>query len=91
VGPRYVEKRKILPSRESNPDRPARRYTTELSRLLYELKESYAGFEALTAVVMKDYLSWDITPCNPLKVSLCWVATCFVLIYCLAYASILKM
>jgi hypothetical protein len=27
------------------------------------------GFEALTAVVMKTYIFWDITPCSPLKVS----------------------
>jgi hypothetical protein len=29
----------------------------------------YAGFEILTAVVMKSTIFWDITPCSPLKVS----------------------
>jgi hypothetical protein len=28
---------------------------------------NYAGFEALTAVVMKISIFWDITPCSPLK------------------------
>jgi hypothetical protein len=27
------------------------------------------GFEVLTAVVMKSFVSWDITPCIPLKVN----------------------
>jgi hypothetical protein len=27
------------------------------------------GFEALSAVVMKSSLFWDITPCSPLKVN----------------------
>jgi hypothetical protein len=27
------------------------------------------GFEVLTAVVMKSYIFWDITPCIPLKVN----------------------
>jgi hypothetical protein len=27
----------------------------------------YAGFEVLTAVVMKSIIFWDITPCSPLS------------------------
>jgi hypothetical protein len=30
----------------------------------------YVGFERLTAVVMKNTVFWDITPCSPLKVNL---------------------
>jgi hypothetical protein len=26
-----------------------------------------AGFEVLTAFVVKSYIFWDITPCSPLK------------------------
>jgi hypothetical protein len=29
----------------------------------------YVGFAALTAVVMKSYISWDIMPCSLLKVN----------------------
>jgi hypothetical protein len=29
----------------------------------------YAGFEVLTAVVMKSSIFWDITMCSPLKVN----------------------
>jgi hypothetical protein len=29
----------------------------------------YVGFEVLTAVVMKNTIFWDITPCSPLKVN----------------------
>jgi hypothetical protein len=28
-----------------------------------------SGFEVLTAVVIKSFIFWDITPCSPLKVS----------------------
>jgi hypothetical protein len=28
-----------------------------------------AGFEVLTAGVMRSYVFWDITPCSPLEVS----------------------
>jgi hypothetical protein len=34
------------------------------------------GFEVLTAVVMKSYIFWDMTPCSPLKVSLRSGGTC---------------
>jgi hypothetical protein len=27
------------------------------------------GFEVLTAVIMKNFFFWDITPCSPLKVN----------------------
>jgi hypothetical protein len=29
----------------------------------------YAGFEVLTAVVMKSTIFWDITPYSPLKIN----------------------
>jgi hypothetical protein len=32
-----------------------------------DLMYKYVGFEILTAVVMKSTISWDITPCCPLK------------------------
>jgi hypothetical protein len=35
--------------------------------MTYE-KEKYTGFEVLTAVVIKSYICWDVTPCSPLKV-----------------------
>jgi hypothetical protein len=28
----------------------------------------YVGFEVLTAVIMRNSIFWDITPCSPLKV-----------------------
>jgi hypothetical protein len=31
----------------------------------------FVQFEVLTAVVMKSSIFWDITPCNPLKVTRC--------------------
>jgi hypothetical protein len=34
------------------------------------------GSEVLTAVVMKSYIFWDITPCSPLKVNLRFVEEC---------------
>jgi hypothetical protein len=57
---------------------------------------SYVGFEALTAVVMKSSVFWDITQCNPLKINRCFEGTalldnCFMLVSCLAYSSALKM
>jgi hypothetical protein len=30
---------------------------------------SYVGFEVLTAVVMKNSIFWDTTPCGPFKVN----------------------
>jgi hypothetical protein len=33
-------------------------------------------FEALTAVVMKSPIFWDITPCSPLKVNRRFGGTC---------------
>jgi hypothetical protein len=46
-----------------------------------------AGFEVLTAVVMKSTVFWDITPCSPLETLL---AIYFMLVYFLAYSSTLK-
>jgi hypothetical protein len=45
------------------------------------------GFEVLTAVVMKSTISWDITPCSPLRVNrrfrgtyrLPWISACHLL------------
>jgi hypothetical protein len=36
----------------------------------------FAGFEVLTAVVMKSSLFWDITPCCPLEVNRRFRGTC---------------
>jgi hypothetical protein len=44
--------------------------------------------EVLTRVVTESSLSWDITPCSPLKAML---AACMMLVCCLAYPSKLKM
>jgi hypothetical protein len=30
---------------------------------------NYVGFKVLTAVVMKNYIFWNITPCSPVKVN----------------------
>jgi hypothetical protein len=40
-----------------------------------EKQSCLVGFEVLTAVVMKNTILWDITPCSPLKVNLL-LATC---------------
>jgi hypothetical protein len=32
----------------------------------------YVGFEVFTAVVIKSTIFWDITPCSPLSVNLCF-------------------
>jgi hypothetical protein len=34
------------------------------------------GYEVLTAVVIKNYIFWDITPCSLLKVNRCFGGTC---------------
>jgi hypothetical protein len=36
----------------------------------------FAGFEVLTAVVMKNTIFWDITPCTPLIVNRCLGGKC---------------
>jgi hypothetical protein len=33
-----------------------------------EQQESHIGVQVLTALVMRSYVFWDITPCSPLKV-----------------------
>jgi hypothetical protein len=49
----------------------------------YILFKSCAGFEVLTAVVIKSYIFWDITPCSLLKINrrfgrtYALLATCF--------------
>jgi hypothetical protein len=41
------------------------------------IHETVVGIEVLSAVVMKSYIFWDITPCSPLKVNqLCWPPAC---------------
>jgi hypothetical protein len=35
----------------------------------------FAGFEVLTAVVMKSTIFWNITPCSPLKVNRRYIGT----------------
>jgi hypothetical protein len=55
------------------------------------------GFEVLTAVVMKNPIFWNVTPCSPLKAirrfgGICSsIATCFMLVSGLPYSSTLKM
>jgi hypothetical protein len=34
-----------------------------------ESVRNHAGFEVLTAAIMKSSIFWDITPCSPLKVN----------------------
>jgi hypothetical protein len=49
------------------------------------------GSLPLTAVVMKNSVLWDITPCSPLKDNIRSVlATCFTLVSCLAHSLTLK-
>jgi hypothetical protein len=63
------------------------------------LNTNKVEFEVLTAVIMKSYISWDITPHSPLKIdgkirsntlppssvsSKALLATCFMLVSCLA-------
>jgi hypothetical protein len=53
---------------------------------------SVLGFEVLTAVVMKNSIFRDITPCSPLKVNRRFGETCLIhLVSCLAYSSSMKM
>jgi hypothetical protein len=33
---------------------------------------SEVGFEVLTEATMKSYISWDIMPCNPMKLTDFW-------------------
>jgi hypothetical protein len=42
----------------------------------YKVTFNYVGFEVLTAVVMKNSVFWDITPCSPLKVKRRMGETC---------------
>jgi hypothetical protein len=34
------------------------------------------GYEVLTPVVMKNFIFWDATPCNPLEVNLTFSGLC---------------
>jgi hypothetical protein len=71
---------------------------------LRKVARYYVG--VLTAVKMKSYIFWDINPCSPLKFNRCFgliyrlhlqgrrirfLASCFALVYCLAYSWILDM
>jgi hypothetical protein len=42
-----------------------------LPYILLVIVPSLVGSDVLTAVVMKSYVFWDITPCSPLKVNRC--------------------
>jgi hypothetical protein len=45
-------------------------HSSTLSDLnIVDMFEKIARFEVLTAVVMNSSISWDITPCSPLKLS----------------------
>jgi hypothetical protein len=35
--------------------------------MLCARSQSYVGFEVFTAVVMKNIIFWDVTPCSPLS------------------------
>jgi hypothetical protein len=41
-----------------------------------EEEQEVIRFEVPAAVVMKGYISWDIAPCNPLKVNRRFGGTC---------------
>lgn len=72
-----------------------------------KLKSVYVGYEALTTVVVKSSILWNITPCNTLKINLCFGETCrfhlqsrnqrearrslLTLVSCLIYSTTLKM
>jgi hypothetical protein len=43
------------------------RFWSWMAQPLYQW--NYVGFEVLTAVVMKNTIFWDITPCSPLSVN----------------------
>jgi hypothetical protein len=45
-------------------------------------KSVYAGYEVLTAVLVKSSIFWIITPCNPLEIN-----RCFGEIYCVRLQS----
>jgi hypothetical protein len=49
-----------------------------------KLSNTYVGFEAVAAVVMKSSVFWDIMPCSLMKVV--FLAACFILVSCLAYS-----
>jgi hypothetical protein len=66
----------------------------------HKLYEAHARFAVLTAVGMKSYIFWDITPFNPLKVNRGFGGTCrfhlhlslaFTQVSYLGYFSTLKM
>jgi hypothetical protein len=48
------------------------------------------GLEVIRPVVIKSSVFWDITPCNPLKVSRAVATTCVMLFSCLVYSSSLN-
>jgi hypothetical protein len=63
----------------------------------------FVRFEVFTAVVIKSFILWDITPCSPLKDNRCFggicrfqiqglIATCsYAVFFYLAYSAALKM
>jgi hypothetical protein len=52
----------------------------------------YIGFDVVTAVVMKSFISLDVTSCSLVKVNRRYkLVSCLMLVSCLAYSSVLKM
>jgi hypothetical protein len=51
------------------------RFTLKVSSVL-QISKNCLGFEILRAVVKKNFIFWDITPCNPLKVNRCVGGKC---------------
>jgi hypothetical protein len=65
----------------------------------HTLYETRVRFQVLTVMVLEGSISWDTTPCDPLKINLRFGGLChlhlhlshvFTLIYCLHYSSTLK-
>jgi hypothetical protein len=42
---------------------------TELLISISEIFINFVGFEVFTTVVMKSFITWDMTPCSPLGVN----------------------
>jgi hypothetical protein len=49
------------------------------------------GYVVITAVVMRSFIFWEITPCSPLKITeQALLAACFMLVSCLDISSTMK-
>jgi hypothetical protein len=52
----------------------------------------YIGFDVLTAVVMKTFISLDVTSCSLVEVNRRYkLVACLTLVSCLDYSSVIKM